>query len=258
MERTRHCKYCGKEFSYEVGRGKDRMYCQPICSLIAYEQKRDSEIINLPECSTTGCYKKANRKGAGLCEACYVRKRRTGTVRPRKVEIAPYKFMQSAGYVWLREPDHPLVNTQGLIYEHRFVYYNEHGDGPFKCHWCGKSICWDDMDIDHLDEDKTNNNINNLVASCPPCNRERGRWRAIQSHRKKGIQITHNGESKTAGQWADDMGLSRGALSWRLEHWPIEIALTKEKGNTGPIRSDLAIKSVERRKKAMLKSDGGG
>ena len=231
MVRTRTC-VCGEVFEFEEIKGKYRKYCSPECKQEASRKRRTELNVPLKKCSTPWCEKLANRKGLGLCEGCYMRMRRKGTTDYRPP--ASYRTAQSAGYVWVREPGHPLADSGGLVYEHRFVYYSHYGEGPFKCHWCGKQATWSDMHIDHLDDDKTNNSIGNLVASCPLCNQKRGRWKAIATARKHGVQITYNGVTKTALLWANDLGLSRSAFNWRMEHWPIETAMSKPHGPTGP------------------------
>jgi hypothetical protein len=162
----------------------------------------------------------------------YYRKRRTGSydLNPKQL---PERILQSAGYVRLLSPNHPLNDHNGnRAYEHRVVYYNNHGKGPFHCHWCGRPITWADMDIDHLDDNKANNAISNLVASCPRCNKLRGKHKMIA---KKSAWITFNGKTLTVRQWSHRIGISRESLHWRIEHgWPLEKALTAPRGKTGP------------------------
>ncbi|MGI8721199.1 MAG: hypothetical protein ACR2JG_03120 [Geodermatophilaceae bacterium] len=88
---------------------------------------------------------------------------------------------------------HPLADNQGRVYEHRLVLYAVLGPGTFPCHWCRKPVDWDErtLHVDHLDDDKTNNNPANLVPSCLVCNVRRaqcgrdrhGLWRsALDTH----------------------------------------------------------------------------
>jgi HNH endonuclease len=61
------------------------------------------------------------------------------------------------------------------VYEHRYVLYERLGDGPQQCWWCGREVRWKkDLDVDHLDYDKSNNDPANLVPSCRACNIGRG------------------------------------------------------------------------------------
>jgi len=221
-------------FEFEYSKGKDKKYCSSECKKDASIKRWEGLNKPLKKCSTVGCDKLANRKGAVLCEGCYMRMRRKGTTDYKPLPL--YRTIQSAGYIWVREPSHPLADSTGLVYEHRFVFYNKHGVGPFKCHWCGQDIEWEVMHVDHLDDDKTNNNIENLVPSCPRCNQKRGEWKMVAKQRANGKQITYNGTTKTAGLWAKDIGLSRAAFLRRMECWNIDDAMTRPHGKTGPKR----------------------
>lgn len=233
MKRTKAC-VCGKEFSYDVGRGRDRKYCSRKCQDMAFRMALKKRYGSLPKCSTLGCENKANRKGAGLCEGCYMRMRRKGTTDYKP--LPPYKMNHSAGYVLLREPNHPLADSTGLVYEHRFVFYSINGAGPFKCHWCGVNIDWNCMDIDHLDDNKSNNDIGNLVASCHKCNTKRGTWKMVRARRAEWSQITYKGITKTGSEWARELGLSHSAFMRRMEMWTLDAVMTTPHCNTGPKR----------------------
>lgn len=230
MGNFRKC-VCGTVFQFAYKKGEYRKYCSPECKQEASRKRREELAKSIKKCSTPACDNLANRKGAGLCEGCYMRLRRKGTTDYKP--LPPYRTEQSAGYVWVREPDHPLSDSGGLVYEHRFVYYNHNGDGPFNCYWCDKQITWDMMHIDHLDEEKQNNNIENIVASCPACNQRRGDWKKIVKAREKG-QITYKGISKMPHEWAADIGISRSSFVRRIELWDIDKAMTIPKGPTGP------------------------
>lgn len=82
--RTCHTKYrkcptCGREFSYtRVESGRDRKHCSPECR---NKHKAARWVIRhaaMPKCSNHECHNRATRVGAGLCESCYCRRRRTG------------------------------------------------------------------------------------------------------------------------------------------------------------------------------------
>lgn len=83
----------------------------------------------------------------------------------------------------VKRPGHPMAtHARGWAYEHRTVLYDAIGPGWHPCRHCGKQVSWDlacpDADalvVDHLDEDKANNDIGNLVPSCQLCNLAR-RW----------------------------------------------------------------------------------
>ena len=227
----RMCKECGKPIK-SLGKGAPRTLCSEKCRVMSAMKHRQDKEKNLAVCKTIGCNNKANRVGSGLCEGCYMRLRRKGTTDYRP--LPKYRTNHSAGYIWLREPNHPLSDSRGLVYEHRFVFHKHNGDGPFKCHWCGVDIRWDDMDVDHLDDNKANNDPSNLVSSCHKCNTKRGTWKMVKARREQWTRITFDGITKNLSEWARERGLSRSALQWRLDHWPVERVMAEGRGVTGP------------------------
>lgn len=170
MIRTRTCKDCGAEFSYEATRGRDRNYCNYLCR--ARHQSRRNKGRWHARCSTPECGKPANRVGAGVCEACYYMIRRTG--KTFKQPRGTYRKITDHGYVTLLEAKHPMSGSNGVVYEHRMVLYDAKGPGPHLCHWCGQLLGWKEIVVDHLNENKQDNRLENLVVACSPCNRARG------------------------------------------------------------------------------------
>lgn len=164
------CPICERSFVYLVGRGMDRKYCSGRCQNKARKIKLGT--MKLAKCKVEGCDKLANRIGAGLCEACYMRLRRNGdTALPKP----PRGWSEhSSGYKKLKKPDHPLAGRNGEVFEHRVVLFDLLGDGKHPCHWCGRELEWSQIAVDHLDENKKNNAPENLVVSCTYCNRQRG------------------------------------------------------------------------------------
>jgi hypothetical protein len=85
--------------------------------------------------------------------------------------------VSTSGYVAIYLPDHPLADATGRLYEHQMVLFDALGDGPRQCKWCGVTVYWqsgyhspDRLVVDHLDHNKLNNDLFNLVPSCNPCN----------------------------------------------------------------------------------------
>ncbi len=86
-----------------------------------------------------------------------------------------YRYYNNQGYVRVKAPNHPIAEpSSGNILEHRYVKYEEMGDGPHPCHWCEEMLYWDKIAVDHLNELKDDNRPENLVISCGTCNRMRG------------------------------------------------------------------------------------
>lgn len=171
-----HCQSCGVEFEYRRTntRGLDRKFC----SDLECRAKRLRALAGgKPLCVVEGC---SNARGysSGICNSCYYRLKRTGTLERKQFA---YRSMHSTGYISVVDPSHPLSSKQGRVFEHRKVLFASIGDGPHPCHWCGEQVNWvKDRCItgalvpDHLDGDKANNDISNLVPACNRCNTARG------------------------------------------------------------------------------------
>ena len=170
--RTKTCPTCGKHFSYEVGQGNDRKHCDSICRQKAQIENRKKRIENSPNCIINGCKNKQEQRRGGYCEKHYGRMRRNGNTNGPKYK---YRYKTGAGYIKLLKRDHPLADSNGNVSEHRYVLYEKYGEGKQNCFWCGIELLnWDDIVVDHLDENKQNNEISNLLLSCNNCNRARG------------------------------------------------------------------------------------
>ena len=190
-----------------------------------------NDSVGLLFCSVDGCSSPATREGAQLCEMHYTRKRRNGYTDPIK---RPVETKQSAGYILQIANGHPIARGKFRAYQHRIVYYDHCGAGPFKCHWCNTSVTWDDLHIDHVDDDIKNNDISNLVASCATCNKARGSHKALAKWRDK-TGIALDGIKKTINEWSSHYGISRSAIQWRVRNgWAIEAAIKTPRGKFGP------------------------
>lgn len=129
-------------------------------------------------CSIEGCDRIV--KGRHLCEKHYMRAyRHNGDVTAGEGRYGS-GYVMSDGYILVTKPGHPLARAKGQVHAHRVVLYDLIGPGPHPCHWCGKSVDWafgvttDALVVDHLDDDRANNDPANLVPSCNSCNTSRG------------------------------------------------------------------------------------
>lgn len=88
--------------------------------------------------------------------------------------------IQHNGYEVLYQPDHPVSTHSGRVLRHRVLIYDLIGPGWHSCTHCGIDVTWDTrppesqaLVIDHLDWNRSNNGLSNLVVSCNPCNIKR-------------------------------------------------------------------------------------
>lgn len=191
------------------------------------------------KCAADGCDRLASRVKSQLCEMHYYRMRRRGKLTTIAEDTGQRPDLQhSHGYVLEHAPNHPLATKcqQSRIYQHRLRYYEAHGDGPFACHWCGAEVEWSNMHVDHLNSIRSDNTLSNLVPSCPTCNQGRAKHKSAAASRARAKHVyEYQGEKLTAGQWASRIGISRASLLARVASgWPIDQALTKGRGKTGP------------------------
>lgn len=168
------CHICDKLFKVDIERGCDRKYCSSDCSEIALKKRAEERIARAPRCTVPGCNNYAKRSKDTYCEKHYGRLRRNGNLKGPEPRLELVKHQ--SGYMLKHAPDHPLAQKYGFVPEHRLVMYEKLGDQDhFNCHWCDAVLNgWDDVVIDHLNEDKADNNPDNLVISCNTCNRIRG------------------------------------------------------------------------------------
>lgn len=130
-------------------------------------------------CEVTECDRPRRTPGADYCDAHYMR-----ALRHDGDPLAGRQFggdwSHSGGYRIRALPNHPLADGRGQVYAHRVVLFDAIGEGPHRCHWCAGVVGWrHGLEVDHLDTDRANNDLANLVPACGPCNRERGqrhRW----------------------------------------------------------------------------------
>ena len=102
-----------------------------------------------------------------------------------------------------------------------------YGDNVPPCVFCGKSLDWNTCNIDHIDEDRSNNQESNLRPTCITCNTKRG---ARKTNYNSSIYIEANGEKKSLSEWVEDerVNTSRQNIMRRIRcGWSNEEALFK-------------------------------
>lgn len=168
-------------------------------------------------CQIFDCEVGVRSSGIPYCEKHYMRLLRYGRTG---LHQPPEVIMHTHGYLMAYAPEHSLAKKRGASreYQHRIVYYDHHGEGPFRCHWCSKVVGWNNMHVDHVNSIKHDNSMTNLVASCPKCNTWRDKDKVLKAHRNKvGRYLTSNGITKNISEWANHIGISHAALDFRLK-----------------------------------------
>jgi hypothetical protein len=127
------------------------------------------------------------------------------TMKPRAK-----KRIHSAGYVCLYMPEHPLANSRGDVYEHRYVMYKKYGDKLPDCELCGAITTWSSRDthVDHINENKSDNRECNLRILCNSCNVRRSNKQENYINKSHTHTFTVNGVSGTAQWWSRQDGVS--------------------------------------------------
>lgn len=137
-------------------------------------------------CSIDGCAT-PGKIIRGLCPKHYKRLIRTGST-----ELLLERRRSAARYRQVQLPGHPLAGRTGLVYKHRVVLHEAIGAGRHRCHWCERPVAWlpalfaydiAALVVDHVDEDKQNNDLSNLVPSCLQCNSARARQSRAERER---------------------------------------------------------------------------
>ena len=130
-------------------------------------------------CSVKGCSRK--HKAHGLC-SLHLRRHKNGIPLDY---IKP--VLEAKRYRQRTLRTHPLANAIGRVYEHRMVLFDSIGFLAVPCFWCGKKLVFkDNLFVDHLNHDRHDNRIQNLVPSCNNCNAGRT---SANSHIRESIYV---------------------------------------------------------------------
>lgn len=170
------------------------------------------------KCCIDGCGRDAMYKRDKLCQKHYFRIMRNGhprllltTEREKGVRSCKDHFITPNGYKRVYQPGHPLANGK-YVFEHRKVIYEKYGNKLPNCELCGKEINWSNAHIDHIDENRLNNDERNLRALCRPCNTTRTPRSTITRYEYNGILMSVTELAKVEG-----VQVCRDSLKRRLK-----------------------------------------
>jgi hypothetical protein len=230
-KRSRICLHCSCQFEYDISQGADRKFCSKKCR-VALARERHKQKCSLRECIVEGCEKPIRSSKSIYCEMHYGRVRRGVRLDVASVPKGRYEYSQ--GYVVVLANTHPLADNRGRVYEHRKVFYDAHGEGPFRCHVCQAEVNWEGMHVDHLDDDPRNNVVQNLAPACPACNQWRGKDRRAVAGSANAKPILAFGEDQTIAEWSRRYGVPHTTIRRRLaDGWLTERAISTPSGPTG-------------------------
>lgn len=100
--------------------------------------------------------------------------------RPRNPNPSPHR--DGYCYVTVEWPGRGTIRTG----QHRVVAFAEWGPDDQACFWCDRMLVWfgtgaEELIVDHVNHDRSDNTPENLVPSCLNCNGKRKRPRAEES-----------------------------------------------------------------------------
>ena len=129
------------------------------------------------QCRVEECAREARYKTEQLCQKHYFRLWRNGHTHLKKSRPRGgiYRYQDSRGYFYVRKMGHPLADARGCVWEHRFLYYEKVSKELDVCQLCETPVDWATVHIDHIDNDKSNNSLDNLRPLCRACNVYRDR-----------------------------------------------------------------------------------
>ena len=169
----------------------------------------------------------------------YHRLYRYGTLDRTKCFMLPSQRKSDGRNLQCVSASHPLVrgNSKNVTYYSRVLLYGKHkSDQAWKCHWCGCGLSIESFEADHVDEDRTNDTIENLVMSCGPCNFSRSREKIYKSYIDKCcLKIELDGKVWTTRMIAEKLGISYNSVNLRFKKgWSAYDIVHKQRAKHGP------------------------
>ena len=137
----RECPQCGGTFT---SRRSGAKHCSKAC------QYRSQVKDHRKQCSQCGATFTSRKAKAKFCSTkCVGRARRLGELasRPRSVEL----FKNAKGYMWRRDPEHPMATKSGHVSEHRRLMAEHLG-----------RVLLSEEHVHHINGIKDDNRIENL------------------------------------------------------------------------------------------------
>ncbi len=194
---TKTCEQCGEVFSRPPS--QKARFCSKACANANRQANRlrgtcancgasytRTAQLTIPKYCSDSCRREYREKRrATVCAGCGITyQRQSGRPVGRYCTHACYRQFGASKIRNDRVEhrartarDHPIAPASGIVAVARLNLFDKIGPGSHPCHWCGIEVSWGtDLQADHLDEDRVNNEPDNLVAACNRCNAWRSRW----------------------------------------------------------------------------------
>lgn len=155
------------------------------------------------KCHVEGCERECMYKAARMCQMHYFRVMRNG-ITGKLPTSRKQRIKTPNGYIRVFDKGHPLADKGGYVFEHRHIMWAEIGSCCRPCEICARSETWSTCHVDHIDEDRENNERSNLRILCRGCNTKRGFTPESHAGRCDVGLIEFDGKRDTATQWGID------------------------------------------------------
>lgn len=224
-------KICRADGCVNLSEAEDLGLCGPHINALCGGHGRIS--IEVLTCTVEGCGKPPKSTYLPYCQMHDARIRRHGNTNRKP---APEALIHSHGYRLVLAQGHPMARGM-RAYEHRKAYFDANPQGPQPCYWCGAALTWDTAQIDHLNAVRDDNRIENLVAACGGCNRDRAKPAAAKAARDRARGYMVNGKWLSIAEAARKLRIAPSSIVDRLSKgWTVERAMTEPRGKFGPKR----------------------
>ena len=146
----RECVNCHKIFLVRKAWANKQLYCSRECNSLTHRKRI---IVNCEYCGKPfeKVQSKLENSKSGLYFCC-----REHKDLAQRLEFGCKEIM----------PDH--YGTANGAYSYRQWAFNEYEHKCAVCGWCEDERV---LEVHHIDEDRSNNDINNLIILCPICHR---------------------------------------------------------------------------------------